>query len=29
VHVLVKRATQRPTPIPERIRAALAKLQVG
>ena len=28
VHVFVKRATQRPTPIPERIRAALEKLQV-
>ena len=28
VHVFVTRATQRPTPIPERIRAALEKLQV-
>ena len=29
VHVFVTRATQRPTPIPERIRAALERLQVG
>jgi acyl-CoA thioester hydrolase len=28
VHVFVTRATQRPTPIPERIRAALEKLQL-
>jgi len=29
VHVFVERATQRPTPIPEAIRAALAALQVA
>jgi len=29
VHVFVERAAQRPTPIPERIRAALQKLVVG
>jgi acyl-CoA thioester hydrolase len=29
VHVFVTRATHRPTPIPERIRAALERLQVG
>jgi acyl-CoA thioester hydrolase len=28
VHVFVMRATGRPTPIPERIRAALQKLQI-
>jgi acyl-CoA thioester hydrolase len=29
VHVFVSRATQRPTPIPERIRGALGRLRVG
>jgi acyl-CoA thioester hydrolase len=29
VHVFVTRANQRPTPIPDRIRAALEKLRVG
>jgi acyl-CoA thioester hydrolase len=29
VHVFVDRLTRRPTPIPERIRAALARLQRG
>jgi acyl-CoA thioester hydrolase len=29
VHVFVTRATQRPTPIPDRIRAALDRVRVG
>jgi acyl-CoA thioester hydrolase len=29
VHVFVDRSTQRPVPIPERIRAALQRLLIG